>query len=142
MTNIEKLYQSIESEKQRSAWDKGVTKYALELVDQLGEQINGGYFEELDLTESKKVRAALLNGAADWSQYSWGGCSLIYDGDIAERLCCPSELKKTRNGERRPNSREEWLDVQARALFQAANRVCRQIRTLEKSGAISYIIPF
>ena len=142
MTNIEKLYQSIESEKQRSAWDKGVTKYALELVEQLNEQINGGYFEELDLTESKKVRAALLNGAADWSQYSWGGCSLIYDSDIAERLCSPSELKKTRNGERRPNSREEWLDTQARALFQAANRVCRHIRTLEKSGAISYTVPF
>lgn len=72
MTNIEKLYQSIESEKQRSAWDKGVTKYALELVEQLGEQINDGYFEELDLTESKKVRAALLNGAANWSQYRLG----------------------------------------------------------------------
>lgn len=142
MTIIEKLYQSIESEKQRSAWDKGVSAYALELVEQLGEQINGGYFEELDLTESKKVRAALLNGAADWSQYSWGGCSLIYDSDIAERLCNPSELKKTRNGERRPNSREEWLDTQARALFQAANRVCRHIRTLEKSGAISYTVPF
>ena len=142
MTNIEKLYQSIESEKQRSAWDKGVTQYALELVEQLGEQINGGYFEELDLTESKKVRAALLNGAVDWSQYSWGGGSLIYNSDIAERLCCPSELKKTRNGERRPNSREEWLDTQARALFQAANRVCRHIRTLEKSGAISYTVPF
>lgn len=142
MTNIEKLYQSIESEKQRSAWDKGVTKYALEMVGQLGEQINGGYFEELDLTESKKVRAALLNGAANWSQYSWSGCSLIYDGDIAERLCCPSELKKTRNGERRPNSREEWLDVQTRALYQAANRICRHIRTLEKSGAISYTTPF
>ena len=142
MTNIEKLYQSIESEKQRSAWDKGVTQYALEMVGQLGEQINGGYFEELDLTESKKVRAALLNGATNWSQYSWGGCSLIYDSDIAERLCNPSELKKTRNGERRPNSREEWLDVQARALFQAANRVCRHIRTLEKSGAISYTVPF
>lgn len=142
MTNIEKLYQSIESEKQRSAWDKGVTQYALEMVGRLGEQINGGYFEELNLTESKKVRAALLNGAANWSQYSWGGCSLIYDGDIAERLCCPSELKKTRNGERRPNSREEWLDTQARALFQAANRICRHIRTLEKSGAISYTVPF
>lgn len=142
MGNIEKLYQSIESEKQRSAWGKGVTKYALELVEQLGEQINNGYFDELNLPEPKKVRAALLNGAADWSQYSWGGCSLIYDSDIAERLCNPSELKKTRNGERRPNSREEWLDTQARALFQAANRVCRHIRTLEKSGAISYTVPF
>lgn len=138
--NIEKLRESIAAEKQRSAWDKGVTQYALELVEQLGEQIDGGYFEELDLTEPKKVRAALLNGAADWSQYSWGGSALIYNGDIAERLCNPSELKKTRNGERRPNSQEEWLDTQARALFQAANRVCRHIRRLEKSGDISYTI--
>ena len=142
MTNIEKLYQSIENEKQRSAWNKGVNEYALELVEQFGEQIRDGYFDELDLSDPKKVQDALLNGAENWSQYSWGGCSLIYDGDIAERLCCPSELKKTRNGERRPNSREEWLDVQARALFQAANRICRHIRTLEKSGAISSTIPF
>ena len=141
MTNIEKLYQSIESEKQRSAWNKGVTQYALEMVEQLGEQISNGHFDELDLSDSKKVRAALLNGAENWSQYSWGGCSLIYDGDIAERLCCPSELKKTRNGGRRPNIREEWLDVQTRALYQAANRICRHIRTLEKSGDILYEIP-
>lgn len=139
--NMTKLYQSIESEKQRSAWDKGVTEYALELVEQLAEQIDGGYFDELELGNTKAVKIALLNGAADWSQYSWGGCYLIYDGDIAERLCCPSELKKTRNGERRPNSREEWLDVQARALYQAANRICRHIRTLEKSGDILYEIP-
>ena len=130
MGNIEKLYQSIESEKQRSAWDKGVSAYALELVEQLGEQIGGGYFDELNLSEPKKVRAALLNGAADWSQYSWGGCSLIYDSDIAERLCTPSELKKTRHGERRPNSREEWLDTQARALTQACNRVARVYRSI------------
>ena len=141
MTNIEKVYQSIANEKQRSAWDKGVTEYALELVENLGEQISNGYFDELDLSDSKKVRAALLNGAETWSQYSWGGCSLIYDSDIAERLCTLSELKKTRHGKRRPNSREEWLDVQARALYQAANRVCRHIRTLEKSGAILYEIP-
>jgi hypothetical protein len=43
--------------------------------------------------------------------------------DIAERLCTPSELKKTRHGDRKPNSREEWLDVQARALYQASNRI-------------------
>lgn len=140
--NLEKLYTSIEEEKQRSAWNKGVTEYALEMVEELAEQISGGYFDELDLTDSKKVRAALLNGAADWSQYSWGGSALIYNGDIAERLCSPSELKKTRNGERRPNSREEWLDTQARALFQAANRVCRHLSKLNKSGALSYDIPF
>lgn len=137
MKNIEKLYQSIKDEKQRSAWGKGVTLYALELAEELNAQIDGGYFDEIDLSDTKKVQKALLNGAKDWSQYSWGGCSLAYDVDIAKRLCCPSELKKTRNGERRPNSREEWLDVQARALYQAANRICRHIRVLEKSRDFS-----
>ena len=78
------------------------------------------------------MKAQLLNGASDWSQYSWGGCSLIYDGDIAERLCTPSELKKTRNGERRPNSREDWLDVQARALYQASNSITRHANRIAK----------
>lgn len=54
--------------------------------------------------------------------------ALVYDGDIAAALCNPSELKKTRNGERRPNSQEEWLDVQARALRQAFRRVYSAIR--------------
>ena len=61
----------------------------------------------------------MLNGANNWDVYSWGGCSLIYNEDVAKRLCTPSELKKTRNGERRPNSREAWLETQARALRQA-----------------------
>ena len=130
--NIEKLRESIAAEKQRSAWDKGVTQYALELVDELAEQIGGGYVDPAELAKPRILRAALLNGAKDWSQYSWGGCSLIYDPDIASRLCCPSELKKTRNGERRPNSREEWLDVQARALYQAANRVYRYLKLLDR----------
>lgn len=129
--NIEKLRESIAAEKQRSAWDKGVTQYALELVDELAEQIGGGYVDPTELVKPRILRAALLNGAKDWREYSWGGCSLIYDPDIASRLCCPSELKKTRNGERRPNSREEWLDVQARALFQAANLVYRHLKMLE-----------
>lgn len=129
--NIEKLRESIAAEKQRSAWDRGVTQYALELVDELAEQIGGGYVDLAELAKPRTLRAVLLNGAKDWREYSWGGYSLIYDPDIALRLCCPSELKKTRNGERRPNSREEWLDVQARALFQAANRVYRHLKLAE-----------
>ena len=46
---------------------------------------------------------------------------------IAERLCSPSELKRVSNkyGNVREyaNARENWCDVQARALYQAANRV-------------------
>ena len=115
-------YKALETRKDRSAWDKGVTLYAFELLEEL-EEAAAYYEKEPDtIAECKEM---MLNGAANWNQYSWGGSSLIYDGDIAERLCNPSELKRTRNGERRPNSREEWLDTQARALFRAANRVCR-----------------
>lgn len=128
MNALEKMKQDLTTRKDRSAWDKGVTVYALELLEGLEEAIDGGYFAPDDIAALKVLEKGLLNGASSWNEYSWGGCSLIYDGDIAERLCCPSELKKTRHGERRPNSREEWLDVQARALYQACNRVKRAAR--------------
>lgn len=117
----------------RSAWGRGVTAYALELLDSIEEAIKGGWLPLDELETAKGRKAAMLNGASDWDQFSWGGCSLIYDSDIAERLCTPSELKRTRGGELRPNSREEWLDTQARALNQAANRASRALRqALEK----------
>jgi hypothetical protein len=111
------LLNAIENMKARSAWDRGVKEYAYELVE-------GLEVEEIP-ADSQELKSLLLNGADTWKQYSWGGSSLIYDFDIAERLCTPSELKRVKGGERRPNSREEWLDVQARALLQAANRICR-----------------
>lgn len=131
-TVLAKAMQTLEQRKDRSAWDKGVTVYALELVEQLTEAAEGGYIDPADLMAPRMLRKALLNGADDWSAYSWGGSSLIYNGDIAARLCCPSELKRTRNGERRPNSREEWLDTQARALFQASNRVYEALRGVQE----------
>ena len=125
---INELKQAIANEKPRSAWGRGVKGYAEGLAEELEEAIQGGYFAEDKLTDRAALKAQMLNGADSWSQYSWGGSAWIYDGDIAERLCSPSELKKTRNGERRPNSREEWLDVQARALSQAANMIMRLAR--------------
>lgn len=125
MKTIDELKQAIEAEPARSAWRRGVKLYALELVEELEESIAGGYFAAENMTDREALKAQLLNGASSWSAYSWGGSALIYDGDIAERLCSPSELKKTRNGERRPNAREEWLDTQARALGQAASMVIR-----------------
>lgn len=127
MTVYEKMIEELEDRKDRSAWNKGVTLYAVELVEELAER---AAYEGRNPEAGKECREWMLNGAADWSGYSWGGSSLIYNGDIAERLCTPSELKKTRNGERRPNSREEWLDTQARALFQACNRVARLYRSM------------
>lgn len=104
-----------------SAWKRGVRAYALEMIE-------GAEGELATVADLKKE---LLNGAANWREYSYGGCALIYDGDIAERLCAPSEYAKTRDGERAPNARESWLDVQARALGQAANLIA----TVSKEGS-------
>lgn len=110
MINIKTIKKTLENRNDRSAWNKGVTGYAVELLEGL---------ERKEFINERELKQALLNGADSWEAYSWGGCSEIYNEDIAARLCTPSELKKTRNGERRPNSREEWLDTQARALYQA-----------------------
>lgn len=114
---ITELRQLIEAAPARSAWSKGVKLYAQELIEEMA--------ADDEFCGCPADRKTLLNGARDWSEYSFGGCSLIYDTDIAERLCNPSELKKNRNGERNPNSREQWLDVQVRALHQAARLIVR-----------------
>ena len=120
MKKIEEIITALEERKDRSAWDKGVTVYALELLEVYEERAE---YESRDAEDHEEFKEWLKNGADSWEAYSWGGSALIYNGDIAQRLCTPSELKKTRNGERRPNSREEWLDVQARALYQASRRL-------------------
>ena len=120
MFDINKIRETVENKPVRSAWNRGVKSYAVDLLDELAENIQGGYIDPADLESPALMEKALLNGAADWDQYSWGGCALCYDGDIAKALCTPSEYKRTRGGELRPNSRETWLDVQARALYQAA----------------------
>lgn len=131
----------LEARKDRSQWNRAVTDDAYDLIVALDESFDyiiekyreteegGAAHVDAILQDRHQINALLLNGARDWSQYSWGGCALVYDGDIAEHYCTPSELKRTRNGERRPNSREEWLDVQARALSQASRRVQDAIKS-------------
>lgn len=103
----------IEARRPRGAWDKAVQAYALELL------------EDIEDHAAPITAAALLNGARTWNDYSYGGSALIYDADIAERLCSPSELRCKRGGELPPNSRETWLDCQARALHLAARLILR-----------------
>ena len=112
-TQNEKQIAFILSYPARSAWSKAVKEYALELV----ESLEGNYSQ-----------VKLLNGAENWKAYSYGGSSLIYNADIAERLCSPSELKRCKCGDLQPNRNESWLDCQARALRQASNLVDRAFR--------------
>lgn len=110
--NRQTLIKRVNASHARSAWGKGVRDYAALILE------NCEDYDELpdDLGELEEL---LLSGARNWREYSYNGYALIYDDDIARKLCNPSELRKTREGARQPNARESWLDVQARALFQA-----------------------
>ena len=119
----------------KSAWEKGVAEYAEWMVENLeeAENDNPGLIDTIDPNNpgwSKKLEEVLLNGARDWEQFSRGGNGLVYDRAIAKALCSPSELRKTNGGIRRPNAREDWLDVEARALYQAFSRVKEAFKRL------------
>lgn len=122
MTSINKCLTYVKATKPRSAWGKGVRLYAIELLNKAKEW-NGGAFD-FTMNNYKRI---LLNGASNWKQYSEGGCSLIYNVDIAKRVCSKSELVKTRYGEKDPNPHEDWLQCQARALYQAESLIADAI---------------
>ena len=92
MKTIAEIRQEIENKKPRSAWDKGVKEYALEMLEDMENERK--LAKETDMAVyPATLEAELLNGAMNWKQFSWGGCSLVYDMQIAKRLCSPSELK-------------------------------------------------
>lgn len=122
MKTKKQLLEMLDAKKDRSAWSKGVTIYAYELIEET--EVD----EDFEFYGSPADRKMLLNGASDWKQYSEGGCSLVYDKDIAERLCTASELKKTKDGQKDPNKSENWIQCQARALFQAEQLILELIR--------------
>lgn len=103
--------------KSHSCWKKGVFGYYLfDLIDKFKKICEEKEGMPDTTAELKKW---ILNGATSWREYSYRGCSLIYNSDIAETLCTPSELKRNKHGERKPSRDEEWLDVQARVLLEA-----------------------
>ena len=121
------LLQRVENVKVRGARNNGVKEYAIELLVDAASNRECEEFARL-----QELKEAILNGASDWMQYSEGGCALVYNQDIAERLCSPSELKRTKNGMNNPNSRENWVQVQARALFQAWELIKRTYNEMNK----------
>lgn len=116
--------------KARGAWEKGVRDYAVEIAEAMKERAEYDKLDPKDIDETEAINLA-LNGADNWKHYSWSGNSLIYDGDICNRMCSPSMVKRYKGGELPPNSSEQWLDVQGRALFQAwllVKRILREVR--------------
>lgn len=124
-TDVSFIRESIESVRARSAWDRGVKMFALDILDKYNEAC---YFYEQEGEECPDFcLSSVLNGADSWGTYCYGGMALIYNGDIARALCTPSELRRTNFGEKDPNSRENWMDVQVRAYHQAWDLIRRYI---------------
>lgn len=122
---FDRISDNLQKEKANSAWSRGVRLYADDLIQNLRD-INE--YKPLNFDNFTQLKQIMLNGATSWEAYSYGGCSLIFDYDIAKRLCTPSELKKNHDGDYAPNKNGSWLDVQARALYQASIIVYRLMK--------------
>ena len=109
--NKEATLENLKAVKCRSAWSKGVKEYAYMLLDEISDYKS--------INNYKSLHEVLLDGAPNWKRFSYSCCALVLNKDIAKTLCSPSELKKCKNGILRPNKKEQWLDVQTRALIQA-----------------------
>nr|DAH29560.1 MAG TPA: hypothetical protein [Caudoviricetes sp.] len=106
-------------EKPRSAWARGVNNIAMDIANDIVVEADGNdapHFYSVD-DFSKHFYGVSLREAVD------GGSFLIYDTDIAENFCTPSELKRTKNGEYNPNRSETWLDVMYRGAYQAIRHI-------------------
>ena len=121
MKNFEELKKRVEAYEAASAWGRGVKEYASDLLDHVEEGIKGNWFSDADILSPNLLKKELLNGAADWLEYSKAGNALIYDKDIEKRLCTPSGT----------NSWETWIELQARALAQAAGLIVRSAKYIE-----------
>jgi len=109
MERLYDIYTAIESMSFRSKWDKGVKRYALELIENAVDNMDALTWD--DIKEGK-----IWNGADGVKSFSYGGDRLIWDGDIANRLLTASELKKWNAGKW---NGPEMIVLQTRALVQA-----------------------
>lgn len=79
MKAYNEIKKELEARKDRSAWSKGVTVYALELLEEYQER---AAYEGREAADRAEFKAWLLNGADSWESYSYGGSSLIYNGAL------------------------------------------------------------
>lgn len=127
--NIQAVSNEVMSNKTRSAWSKGVKAYALDILANFEEWQKFNESEGLECPELDERTA--LNGASNWSSWAYGGCGLVYDAYIAERLCTPLELRKLDGGAKVPAGAATWCDIEARAARQAWQMIAEAVRKLE-----------
>ena len=118
LLNYNSIIQTLEGWKQHTSTklDKAILDDAIDLLDNLKET-------SYQIDTMKDVRKALLNGARDWNQYSYGGCALIYDGDIANHYLSEDkqqDFKFKRGPENGCWNGIKLLDFQATCLREAS----------------------
>lgn len=128
----------------RSYWSRAVQSDAISMIERMlsdsDNVVNGVFSGTLsEFLASCVNHVGIINAKIEsvWScipyinESSRGGNWLIYNDDIAAHYCTPSELKRVthKDGTIRDhaNSREDWLDVQARAHYQALIRIMRDV---------------
>lgn len=124
MVKLNQILTSLKQMKQpRSAWNRAVLKDAIAILDDL---IYDG--KDCEVKSAKQLETLMLCGAENWKRYSEGchGVAVPSNVEIAEHYCNNSELKMTKGGLKRPNSRETWIEVQARGLKQSYF-LCKEI---------------
>lgn len=127
MTTAEKIAairSELETRKDRSAYARGVTAYALDILDELEEAAK--FYGDLPWGDYDAMKARALNGASSWSDYSAGGCALVDNSDIVERLCPPYMIRRWYETSRLDGV--DWLAEQTRALTGAWARLWSAIR--------------
>ena len=134
---IKELYGKVQERKTNSTFGRGVTEYALEMLDSVISGEYDGISGDSDCTElnvghllnhvegnSIKVDDAWNGETASkvrslCDSASYGGNFLIYDDDIVERLCPPSTRKRNHS---------KAMDLQCRALLVAVKYIRGVVR--------------
>ena len=131
---IEELFSSIEENYKRgsetidedsslSQWRRAVKIYEKELYESLPEKSEKDLVKAFSFAGYDEVKRhmeiLLLKGAESWEQFSKGGFSLCYNGEIEERLLPPSRRGKYGS--------DRLLAMQAEALREAAANLCYKI---------------
>lgn len=101
-----------DTERKRGQWNKATACYADLLLDSYIE-ICKWYADQNEAIPALSLDI-VLNGASGWHQYSYYGCALVYDSDIAKVVFTPAQFAKWKQG--RKVTAEPLLDIQARAL--------------------------
>lgn len=122
---IRDIYATIQHSPARTAWEKGVRACADDLFSDYIKKALG--ILDIEVRIGKITEADLLRGVPNWNRYSRGGMALVSNMDICRRFCTKAVFKKRMGGLVQPPTGGDWLDLQAKALAEAAQLVVRAV---------------